>query len=97
MGARYDRMGARTVAHRGAGEHPDLVLGPALELVKHDLGHVQGQGGRLVVIAAHLHEQYLIVYDATVGALRGRRQPAKRYSCRAVGNGRDIAWRCTWY
>lgn len=97
LGAQNDGMRPRPIPDGGAGQHPDLVLCPALQLVQYNAGHIEGHGGGLVVFATHLHEEHLIVYDPAVRSLDGRRQPAEGYGRRAGGYGGDISRRSTWY
>lgn len=75
MRAHRDGVAGRPVAHAGPREHPHPVLGPALQLVEHEGGVIELDGGRLRVAPAALHEVQLVVDDAAVAALCRRGQP----------------------
>lgn len=87
MRAHGDGVTGRAVAHAGPREHPHAVLRPPLQLVEHEGGVVQLDGGRLRVAAAALHEVQLVVHDAAVAALGGRGEP--RHAHR--GRGQRLA------
>lgn len=75
VGSSSDRVGAGPVPDGRSGQHPDLVLGPALQLVQRQAGGVEGGHRGLGVGAAVLDEEYLIVHYGPVGPLDRRRQP----------------------
>lgn len=89
---RADRYGVRggSVPHTRPGQHPDPVLGPALELINHKRRSVQLHLRRLGVAAPGLHDVQLVVDDAAVAALRRRGLPAHTYRCGALGHSGDV-------
>lgn len=88
--ANGDGVGGGPVAHAGPGQHPDAVLGPAPQLVQHEGRLVEFDDGGLAVPAARLHAQQLVVGDAAVRALGGRRRPRHAHGGGRHGRRRHV-------
>lgn len=90
MRADRDGVGGGPVAHAGAGQHPDAVLGPAAQLVQHERRLIEFDDRGLRVPPPRLHAKQLVVSDPAVGALGGRRLPRHAHRGRRHGHRRHI-------
>lgn len=97
MGSNSDWVGPGPIAHACPGQYPDLVIGPAFQLVQHDAGGVEGGHGGIPVGAAVLDEKHFIVHDGTVRTLYWRGQPGNVDRRRTGGFNCYITWWCTRY
>lgn len=97
MGSNSDWVGPGPIAHACPGQYPDLVIGPAFQLVQHDAGGVEGGHGGIPVGAAVLDEKHFIVHDGTVRTLYWRGQPGNVDRRRTGGLNCYITWWCTRY
>ena len=57
------------ITDASACQHPDAIFCPPLEFVQHERRGVEGDRGSLRVRTPTLHDQQLVVYDATIAAL----------------------------
>lgn len=90
VSADCDGVGGGPVADAGAGQHPDAVLGPAPQLVKHERRLIEFDDRGLRVPPPRFHAKQLVVSDPAVGALGGRRLPRHAHRGRRHGHRRHI-------
>lgn len=93
----YDWMRARSIAHRCTGQHPYLIFGPTFQFIQNNARLVQSGDGRLIVGAANIHEEYLVIDNTAIWTFRWRWQPIYGNCSGTGGRGSNIARRGTWY
>lgn len=90
-------MRARSIAHRCTGQHPYLIFGPTFQFIQNNARLVQSGDGGLIVGAANIHEEYLVIDNTAIWTFRWRWQPIYGNCSGTGGRGSNIARRGTWY